>query len=374
MCCSAGRKLGLQRGGGVVLVLLRSARCQHLAIRQDGGVHLDSRLDHVRAGSPLRRRDGQVDQLRGRGGRRTGAAHDHDHGLEAVRRRQRQEHRCAVVAVALEDGVGDEGVGPGRPIIHLGVLIRPGHEDLPIGKQVLAWIQLDPVEGRPRRRPRAPGPDLHGGIYISVRIVQSRRDQHVTVADDEAVGIRAALIGPHLGRVRESLRRRVESGGLRLAEKRVITQRPPQDKWLPSGKITIPLQNMSQDILNVLMVSDLGSQTAAWRFLLSGSLPDPEMINTLPVCIRATCTGLSGISKGSVSHRPFRLRLVLTCAMSRALVLCDISDGSMKGFRCSSCAKTVGCPMDAMMSRQDAENSGRRCWRVIFMMSGTPCA
>src|SRR5436305_3694614 len=80
---------------------------------------------------------------------------------------------------------------------------------------------------------------------------------------------------------------------------------PPRTNGRPSGKTTMPLQNMSQVILNVRIVADGGSQTPACQFLLSGSLPEPATTSTLPVCIRATCTGLMGMAEGSVTHLPF---------------------------------------------------------------------
>src|ERR1700676_3621071 len=112
---------------------------------------------------------------------------------------------------------------------------------------------------------------------------------------------------------------------------------PPRTNGLPSGKTTMPLQNMSQAIGKVLIVSFLGSQTAACRTWLSGSLPEPETTSTLPVCIRAACTGLMGISTGSVSHLPFWLGLASTTA--RTLVLACVSDIDM--VVCFSCALAV---------------------------------
>src|SRR5947209_20516922 len=101
---------------------------------------------------------------------------------------------------------------------------------------------------------------------------------------------------------------------------------------LPSGKITIPSQNMSHEILNVLIVEVAGSNTPAWRLWLLGSLPEPAMTNTLPVCIMATCTGLIGMRNGSVCHRP--VRFGWSTVTARLAVACFISAGSMNGFGC----------------------------------------
>src|ERR1700730_17743209 len=82
---------------------------------------------------------------------------------------------------------------------------------------------------------------------------------------------------------------------------------PPKRNGLPFGRTTMPLQNMSQPILKVLIVSATGSHTAACNLLLSGSFPEPATTSTLPVRISATCTGLRGMWKGSGSHLPFWL-------------------------------------------------------------------
>src|SRR3954465_15585308 len=69
--------------------------------------------------------------------------------------------------------------------------------------------------------------------------------------------------------------------------------------------MTIPLQNMSQGIDCVTeTVSPCTSSTAERKFVSAATLPEPETISTLPLCISALCTGLIGIVNGSVVQRP----------------------------------------------------------------------
>src|SRR4051812_19865127 len=70
--------------------------------------------------------------------------------------------------------------------------------------------------------------------------------------------------------------------------------------------MTIPLQNMSHGIDCVTTTLSPGtSSTAERKFVSAATLPEPETISTLPLCIRALCTGLIGIRNGSVVQRPF---------------------------------------------------------------------
>src|SRR5271163_10334 len=79
---------------------------------------------------------------------------------------------------------------------------------------------------------------------------------------------------------------------------------PPMMKGRPSGKTTIPLQNISHATGCVVTVSLAGSQTPAMKLVFAATLPEPETINTLPLCIIATWTGLMGICVGRVFHWP----------------------------------------------------------------------
>ena len=54
----------------------------------------------------------------------------------------------------------------------------------------------------------------------------------------------------------------------------------------------------------VVLGSGTGSKIAACQLELVGRFPEPETINTLPLCNRATWTGLIGICGESVCHRP----------------------------------------------------------------------
>src|SRR6516164_2830004 len=81
---------------------------------------------------------------------------------------------------------------------------------------------------------------------------------------------------------------------------------PPFTSGRPSGKTTIPLQNMSQPTGCVVIVPDCGSQTAAWKFVFAATFPDPDTINTRPSFVSAACTGLIGICVDRVCHVPCR--------------------------------------------------------------------
>ena len=77
--------------------------------------------------------------------------------------------------------------------------------------------------------------------------------------------------------------------------------------------IDMPLQNMSQPMGMVVICACKSNQRRALRVLrdlggspaaAAGQLPEPEIIRTFPVCSRAACTGLTGMVKGRVVHRP----------------------------------------------------------------------
>src|SRR3981189_2175290 len=84
-------------------------------------------------------------------------------------------------------------------------------------------------------------------------------------------------------------------------------------KARPSGRTTIPLQNMSQPTGCVVTVPVRGSNTPACKFVLLGRLPDPETTSPVPLCRSAACTGLIGMRFGSVCHCP----CTFACAYSR---------------------------------------------------------
>src|SRR5882762_5496563 len=79
---------------------------------------------------------------------------------------------------------------------------------------------------------------------------------------------------------------------------------PPTMSARPSGRTTIPLQNMSQETGCVVITPVAGSKSPAWKFVLPGAFPDPETIRTFPLCSMATWTGLIGIEVDEVVHWP----------------------------------------------------------------------
>ena len=83
-------------------------------------------------------------------------------------------------------------------------------------------------------------------------------------------------------------------------------------KGRPSGRTTMPLQNISQATVCVVIVPACGSHTAARKLVFDGSFPEPETTRTFPLCIKATCTGLMGMRYGKVLHCP----CTLTCAIA----------------------------------------------------------
>jgi hypothetical protein len=70
----------------------------------------------------------------------------------------------------------------------------------------------------------------------------------------------------------------------------------------PSGSTHIPLQNMSQASVCDAKVFATGSQTTARKFVSVATLPEPATTSTLPSFVSARCTGLIGITLGSVRH------------------------------------------------------------------------
>ena len=79
---------------------------------------------------------------------------------------------------------------------------------------------------------------------------------------------------------------------------------PPLTNGRPSGRTTIPLQNISHASDWVTSVSSCGSQTAAWYCVTVGTLPEPDTISTLPLFMRARWIGLIGIGDANVRHCP----------------------------------------------------------------------
>src|SRR5207248_1677223 len=55
------------------------------------------------------------------------------------------------------------------------------------------------------------------------------------------------------------------------------------------------------------MVPACGSQTAAWKFVLPATLPEPDTTSTLLLFSKATWTGLIGMVYGMVLHIPVTL-------------------------------------------------------------------
>src|ERR1700730_10134902 len=85
----------------------------------------------------------------------------------------------------------------------------------------------------------------------------------------------------------------------------------------PSGRTTIPLQNMSHDTLNWVMFPLVGSRSRAPELFAgpnggpeghpareAGQFHEPATTRIFPLCNNATWTGLIGIVYDKVVHRP----------------------------------------------------------------------
>ncbi len=62
---------------------------------------------------------------------------------------------------------------------------------------------------------------------------------------------------------------------------------PPAMKTRPSGRVTMPSQNMSKSTGCVVMFPVFGSQSALSKSVLPNTFPDPVTIRTLPLRISA---------------------------------------------------------------------------------------
>ena len=110
---------------------------------------------------------------------------------------------------------------------------------------------------------------------------------------------------------------------------------PPMTNGWPSGSTTMPLQNMSHEILNDRSVAVTGSNTAASQFGFGSTFPEPAITSTFPLCISATWTGLIDMIVGSVVHWPVVYGEAARARSSRRVCWC--STGSMNGFRGCCC-------------------------------------